>query len=400
MKIQKQKAMNLIQTIAKLQGPVKRRIVGTSRCIVLVLFLLCSACSLEPKPSDCFAVAPGKNLVVYSSNFIDGYMNLINLDTGTIGQQVFTPANQDSILRTLASNSGLYLLTRGDANTLTRFEAGSDKYCIIYEVSTGLGSNPYDLASTASGQGFVALYNTNDIFSLDLDTGTVDPNGPLDIPDGYDTYNDNIDAAAVYQHGTYLYLLIQDIEQTTPHCCGYSSNGKLLKIDLSSHTVDMAIDLGQKNPQNMRYYSDGSNEELHIFTIGDYGSNPNPALSYDLNSGTVSELLAADPARLDINDVLRVSNTLAFAITSNAAFQQSLIAFNPINGTILNPAILSLGSYPEGICCMLLYNNELYVGSSSTAFTGIAVFESSAPFTRLKEYSLDLAPASMRITKP
>ena len=214
MKIQKQKNQkwwNLIQAIAKPQDPARRRLVGASRCIVLALVLLCSVCSLEPKPSDCFDADPGPNLVVHSSNFTDGYMNLINLDTASIRQQVFTPANQDSFLRTVASNSGLYLLTRGDANTLTRFEVGSDKYCIAYEVSTGLDSNPYDLASTSSGQGFVSLNDANEIFSLDLDTGAIDPNGPIQIPDSYDSHGDTVNASGIFQHGSFLYLSIQDL---------------------------------------------------------------------------------------------------------------------------------------------------------------------------------------------
>ena len=352
--------------------------------IALAALLLGGHCSLEPKASDCFDVEPGKNLAVHSSDFTEGFLSVINIDTNSIRQQLFTPAHSDTLLRSLGS--GLYLLTRGDANTLTRLEAGSNKYCIDYEVSTGIGSNPYDLTHSSSGHGFAALYDKSEIFSLDLDTGTVDPQGPIKIPSSYNIAgDDSIDTAAVYQHGAYLYALIQDLDSSFMP----AANGRLLKIDLATRGVVSSIDLGQENPWSMRYYRVGTIEELHIFTLGPFPYS-SPAVKYDLNSGTVTQLFSKASF-----DILQVSNTLAFAISTAG----SLLAFDPISSST-SAAILSGISYPNSLCCMLLYNNELYVGYDDGTFTGVAVFESSPPFARLREYSLDLPPYSMRIANP
>ena len=408
------KRLRKIKELQNYKVNIKRPILLFFRTALLWLyssfFLFSTAyCSLEPKPSDCFDVNSGPNLVVHSSNYTDGYMSVINLDNGNVKERVFTPADQDSRLRSI--NNDLYLLTRGNANTLSRFGAGR-KYCIDYEVSTGIDSNPYDLTGLPGEQGFVALYGRNEVLSLNLDTGLIDPRAPIQIPASYDTHNDNIDAVALYQHGTYLYLLIQNSDAAAltggDYSHSYTNHASLLKIDLISRNVVEQIDLGQKNPNGMRYYSNGSTEELHIFTIGTWGdissgsscSDNVPALRYDLNTGAIGNLFqTSENMRCDIVDILQVSNTLAFAVTSSADFLSSLTAFNPTSGALLGSPILSGIS---SICndCMLVYNNGIYLGYSDRSFTGIAVFGTSPPFNRLRDYPLNLPPYSMRLLAP
>ena len=159
----------------------------------------------------------------------------------------------------------------------------------------------------------------------------------------------------------------------------------------------------------MRYYSDGSTEELHVFTVGDLisSSPPIPPVKYDLNSGIITEIDKFPPgsgvATVDSNhpkitDFLQVSNnTLAFAITLNPGTSQtSLLA---LNNTTKIPIIGPIDAYTSGfgMCCMLLYKDELYVGYTDGSFTGIAVYSTSPPYARLREYRLSLAPYSMRI---
>ena len=367
------------------------------------LCLFCNYCSIKPNSPHCFDVDAGKNLVVHSSNFTDGHISTINLDTGKIRENSFTPNNQDSIVRVIAK--AVYLLTRGDANTITRFSLGNKNYCIDYEISTGTKSNPYDLVATSSGHGFLPLYNEGNIFSLDLDTGTIDANGNIIIPKSYRHPNDGPSAepAAAYVHGTNLYVAIQHYNSMFT----VNKHGELLKIDRNTRTVSENISLVENNPTSgIRHYNTGSSEELHIVNTGSFSVADANAKKYDLGSGVVSDLLTTTQMQawtgyndyLNINDVLQISDTLAFVSLSNGKFplgESAVVAFNPSTSTFLG----TLTTYASGFTTarMLHSNDRLYVGGLSN----IKVFDtSSTSLTELATYMLSLPVYSMVIVEP
>ena len=351
--------------------------------ITLLLPVFCAVPTIDEDPCK----DPEKceiYLLVTASDFRTGTLSHIDLRTNTVTQNIRTIHTDN---RVIVIDQKPFILQRFGSNSLMSLEPNT--LDPIWERSLRIPSapdpNPQDMIESRSNELMVIYQNepkisiwnaqaTNILRDIDLSSYTIS---------GYETDN-NPEGFNLYKSGNVIFAALQNFADiTTPPY----ERGSILRIEVedSRETVTLFKELKASPLGGMQEH----NNEIFISinqswtTIEDEaGIIAIPILSNG-HAGTIRPVLTEKQTNLHtISDFIIVNNSLGFCIGSNAAFQNSLLAFNPQDGTVIKTLFQAstdistsktlAASFPQR--ALAIYQNKLYVGDRSLSNPGIRIF--------------------------
>lgn len=112
---------------------------------------------------------------------------------------------------------------------------------VMDEFSTGIGSNPQDLA-VYQDRAYVVALGRPEVLVYDL-ANTDAPLATIPLPTSSADLDGNPDAASIVIDGSRAYVALEHLQGATP-----AGAGQIAVIDLASETVEMTFDLPDENP--------------------------------------------------------------------------------------------------------------------------------------------------------
>ena len=306
------------------------------------------------------------SLVIATSDYTNGEIAYIDLDTKEVITGIQSGLDQDHVLRQI--DDCLYVLYRGSANNITALDT-NDLSQVLFAQSLGTGANPYDIVRLDENLGLVASYGLAKLQTFSLANGTLGKE--IDIS-SYDTKG-GPEAYAFARVNDKIYLGMQVLDDDfTPR-----SSGKLVKIDPVNHALTDLADIPYQNPQTLSHYNgnldgNGDKDWLIISATGAYGTYDGAIVAYDINNDSYIRLLEESKISKDIVSQLIVHDDLGIAIVYNADYTQNLIVFDPSPSAGSNTMrILSEVSLMND---MLYRNGKLYIGDREPKTSRIRIF--------------------------
>jgi len=151
-------------------------------------------------------------------------------------------ASTDPVVRQFGDR--IYVINRYGADNVTILEA--DTLALVAQISTGSGSNPWDVAVDGD-RIYVAALAADGLLILDAsrpDDGVVDS---IDLT-ALDPDDDNPNCSALAIAGGRLYVACGILDDTDPWLTPRGP-GKVASIDLADDSVDGTVELTHPNPQ-------------------------------------------------------------------------------------------------------------------------------------------------------
>jgi len=369
----------------------------TAAIAVLLFGFQCS----DIKPPAAKNVPPGSYLLIANTDYTTGELAVMDLSTNTV-TPVVTPVSNDPVVR--VENGVPYVINRFGFNSVMKLDPQSN-FTALYESSTGISTNPQDLALTASGDALVSLYGANYLSLLNTTTGIVSA-GPS-LASFMNVADPDVapEASGMVASGGQIYLALQNFNQNT---WSTVAPGSLLKIDATTHLVTALSPMPYHNPvSDLKVYnrtSDGATL-LYSAAAGAWGAADGGVVVYNLTTGLYETALAetaitapgALAAGADVTDVLIVSDTLAFVIIQDANWANSVLAFNPSNWN--QTQVLFNGSATFSYIPDMVYAaGKLYIADRTFGAEGIRIFD-TATLTEVTTapISTGLPPASLAV---
>jgi len=277
------------------------------------------------------------------------------------------PATTDSVPRAAA---GIVLLVnRFGGDSITARDPRND-YAVLWECSTGADSNPQDVVVINANKAYASLYGSSDLLVFD----------PSPAADCSDFEVDRIDLSSLADKDGIpemtqmalvdgsLYVALQKLTNFVP-----SGPGVLAIIDTGLDEVVDSITLQASNPFGATkglLVRDGA---LYVSQIGSFGQADAGLERIDLGTGHSDGLILDEQALGgDLNDFAIFSATIAYATVGLADFTNTLVAFDPSNGTV-GDTIIPAGASISDI--EINDRGELYVADRGAA--ALRVFDAS-----------------------
>ncbi|MFQ5670589.1 MAG: hypothetical protein ACE5HD_08760 [Acidobacteriota bacterium] len=243
----------------------------------------------------------------------------------------------------------VFVLNRFTFDNIQRLDPDRD-FSTTWQAGMGAGSNPHDILLLEDGRAYVTRYEPpfNDLAVIDAASGEILSTIPLaglaENRDGTPRA-DRLAAA-----GGAVFAGLQDIDRTFTRF----AEGKLAVIDPLRDQVVGVVPLGGKNPGAMDVLM-GEDGRLRIYVAlaGIF-----PGLQPQELSGGVAVVDVANRAfeRLALDDddaggnlgaLAMVSERLGYVVRTDAALENSVLAFDPEAGTVRRTVVQSSDFIPE-----------------------------------------------------
>jgi hypothetical protein len=249
------------------------------------------------------------------------------------------PVSPDPFLR--RSGGALFAVNRFSFDNVQRLDPQRN-FATAWQGSMGAGANPHDVSLLPDGRLYVSRYEPpfNDVAVVGGETGEILESVALDAlaenPDG-SPRADHVRRVA----GT-VFVGLQDVDRTFTHY----GEGKLAVIDPGLDAVVGTIPLGGKNPGTIEALvgADGRTR-LYVALAGIYPGLLPQELSggvvvVDVANRAVERLaLDDDDAGGNIGALAMVSERLGYVVVSDASYGNHVLAFDPLDGSILREVI-------------------------------------------------------------
>lgn len=207
-------------------------------------------------PAESTPAVQGKVAVILGANFTDstGTINVIPLQSPRTASTHLTTTHSDATVR---SFSGLiYVINRKGADNIQIIDPSDFK--TVLQLSTGLATNPQDIAVVSASKAYVTLYEpeenqtpgltVDDLLIIDLSTGTIARTIDL-TPFTWDDGDRFARASSLLLIDNKLYIAIQDLPGNL--ALRPDQPGKLLRLDTRNEQIDAALTLECRNPFSM-----------------------------------------------------------------------------------------------------------------------------------------------------
>ncbi len=276
--------------------------------------------------------------------------------------------HSDSVAR--AFGSTVYVINRFGADNIQALDAAND-YATLWQCSVGNGKNPHDIVLASDEKGYVTLYaggvavvnmnpsaDCSDFVQKEIDLSSLADSDGVAEPD-----------RMVIVDGK-LYVSLQRLVNFAP-----SDSSALAVIDTSSDTLTGSIALSSPNPfgETKGLPLDPDSGKILVAEIGNFGVLDGGIERIDPATGTAEGHFVTE-ADLggDINDFVVISGSRAYAIVSDADFNNSLVRFNPATGNVeatlaTGPSFLPDVEYDPS-------TDQLFLASQDFSTPGIRVF--------------------------
>ncbi|MCD6024121.1 MAG: hypothetical protein K0Q91_1037 [Fibrobacteria bacterium] len=241
-------------------------------------------------PSSLAFTSAGHLIVTETSfNYMEGSVSVINVPAKKIRKSVITFGSDNGAV---AGEDGRVYLFDRTTGAVTGFTGNEPGAGVAFDVQTGAGSNPYDIAVT-NGKAYIPRYNSKSLLILDA---TLLGGGVRDSIDlsaySKDTATLAPRMASVTAHGGYVFVTLQRLR------ANYSANDTSLVVVINASTkvIEKTIALRFRNPVATAAQGDF----LYVTGIAGYGDQLGGVerinLSTRQHAGTVitEAALAAD----------------------------------------------------------------------------------------------------------
>lgn len=278
------------------------------------------------------------------------------------------PLHSDSVAR--AFGQIVYVINRFGADNIQALDAGND-FATLWQCSVGNGKNPHDIVRVSDDKGYVALFGGG-VAVVDL---TPSPSCDDFIQQEIDLSSladgDGIPEAdrMVLVDGN-LYVSLQRLDNFAP-----SETSSLAVIDTSSDTLTGSILLSAPNPfgETKGLALDPESGKIVVAEVGNFGVLDGGIELVDPATGMAEgHFITEEDLGGDINDFVIVSSTRAYAIVSDADFNNSLVRFDPSTGAV-GPTLLTGSAFLPDV----EYDpstDQLFLASQDFANPGVRVF--------------------------
>jgi hypothetical protein len=112
--------------------------------------------------------ASNPQILIIGSNYSEGNLSSLHPDSASARSDLMVLSG-DAVA--CAYGNDLYVLDRYNA-TISRIAAPFNSTSVDFQLSVGVGSNPYDIAFASATKAYVIRYNTNTIWVVNPSTGT------------------------------------------------------------------------------------------------------------------------------------------------------------------------------------------------------------------------------------
>jgi len=316
----------------------------------------------------------GRTAVVLTSDFSSSSLatlpvadpTSVTIDTQTL--------HGDSVAR--AFGATVYVINRFGADNIQALDA-TNGYATRWQCSVAdpdepdASKNPQDLAVGAGGKGYVSLLSGG-IAVVNLDTGA-DCAGfvekEIDLSSLADADGLAEPTQMVVVDGR-LYVTLQRLDNFVP-----TDSSVLAIIDTATDELDGSITLSAPNPfaETKGLPLEPGSGKIFVAETGSFGALDGGIERVDPRSGTAEGHFVTE-AQLggDISDFAIVSSTRAYAVVSDADFNNSLVRFDPSTGQRQATLVTSSAFLPD-----IEYDpstDQLFLASQDFARPGIRVF--------------------------
>lgn len=311
---------------------------------------------------------------VVATDFETGSFATITLDTPRVIEPASASRRISSDATARAYSGLVYIINRFGGDSVQVLDPAT-QFSTTVQCSTGSRSNPHDIAFVDANKAYVTLSDRTDLLIIDPSPaadcsdfvrGSIDLAGFADA-DGFP----EMDQMAIV--GDRLYVSLQHLDRNNSFVP--AGRGSIVVINLATDTVVGEITLTGENPFGATKGLTAVGEALLIPEAGRFGANDGGIERVDLASMEAEGFFITE-AQLggDVADLVMVSNSSAYAVVSHADFTNSLVAFDPITGTVTNRFLEGNGYLADA---ELNDRGELFVADRTATRPGIRILRAS-----------------------
>ncbi len=302
---------------------------------------------------------------VVTTDYSTGSFSTIDLSTLTTNAGIGA-IHSDAVA--LRANGILYVINRLGQDNITVYNP-ADLSTPVRQFSVGNGSNPQVLVLITPTKAYVTLNEKDYILIVNPQTGL--ELGRIDIASYADV--DGIPEAGpaiLYNGGVYVALQLMDRNNFwTP-----SPQGKLLKINAATDTIEGSMDLALGNPGTLWYHRRRS--QLLAGCAGTYISNEDGGIvAVNTTTMTSEGVLIRESTlggNLDLGNFVMADSSKGYAIVSDESGNQVLVSFNLNTGAKLADVFAPASGF--SLSNIAIHNGLLYVCDRTLTAPGVRIF--------------------------
>ncbi len=290
----------------------------------------------------------------------------------------------------------VYVINRSGASNIQMHDGTN--YAFVRQFSVGAGSNPYDIAFASATKAYVARYDTPDLWVVNPATGA--HTGTISLA-GFADADGIPEMDHLQRVGPLLFVSLQRLDRNNQYApTAYSAvavidtrTDAIVDCDAVSPGVQPIV-LARKNPVT-GFVLDVSRSRLYVGCAGNYGVADGGIEGIDAAALVSTGVVASeDSLGGDVLDIAWHDDDRAYAIVSNASFDNSLIRWSPVSGrrtaTLFSPGGFTLSDAevtPDG--------TEVWVCHSAFLTPGVRVFSTATGASIASPITCTLPPQGM-----
>jgi len=273
----------------------------------------------------------------------------------------------------------------------------SNGFSLIKQYSVGNGANPLDIDLVSASKAYVSRGNSTSILVVNPLTG--DQLGTISLADFADA--DGIpEMGPIEIVGTKAFVAIQRLDRNTSYWDPLGSSMVAVIDTQTDALIDtdadaagtQAISLVSQNPQAM-YYEPASGKLL-VSASGNYSNSAMAGGIDRIDPSTyhVDQLVSKTALNGSPGAFAVASSTKGYVVVSDASFVNSVVRFNPSNGSV-GSVVYSAGGYAPSIG--LDPYGFLLISDQSYTLPGIAFVDTTTDTLTFSPVSVGLMPFSI-----
>jgi hypothetical protein len=341
------------------------------------------------------AVAPVLSIaaVTISFDFTSGNIGLYRIFDSTAFKDQL-PNWTDNDVRTFGG--AIYVLERYGKDNIMKINGPTiAESSVAYEKNIGAAVNIQDIAFVNATKAYVTQLGSSKLVIIDPSTG-LKTGKTIDLS-AFNSYAGTKDSDVVpymsrelFYNGK-VYVACQRLKAPPGGYIQAADTSKIVVIDAAADSVEKAINLVYKNPQELSI----CNGKLYVGSVGIWGANDAGIEAIDLSTdANIGSVVTEGSFSGDIASIIVISDTKGYAVISTPSYTTEVHPFNPQTKNI-GPKIAGI----DAPCSnhMAFDGKYVYVGDRSTTTPGIAVID---PATDLKvgtTKNIGLPPNSLAI---
>ena len=322
---------------------------------------------------------------VLTTDYASGTLGVVDLATHAVTPDV-AGVSPDPVARCYRGR--VYVVNRFGYDNVQVIDPAQG-YATVLQFSVGNGTNPQDIAFASPSKAYVSRLGSPDLLIVDPSTGS--PLGVIPLAAWADA-DGNPEAAHLAVVGDLLFVALERLTNFAP-----ADTGLVVVVDMRADTVYdadpavpgvQAVRLAGMNPgcEFARPAPGAAGEATHLY-LGCSGR-------WGVLDGGVDDIVVPAPAESprgpirsagfviteaalggDVVDVVAGQGGHPYAIVSDAAYNTSLVSWDPGTGAVLATLYAPGGYSLSGAA--LDGRGELYVCNSSFTAPGLLVFDTA-----------------------